>query len=379
MGKTRVLIVCGGKSAEHEVSLVSALSVARTLDKARFEALIVGIDRKGRWLLPGETKALLEAPMDHMPSLADSRTALIENARSEVFLLPSSIRRELVSGGGTDGSLPFDVVLPLVHGTNGEDGKLQGLFELAEVPYVGAGVLGSAIGMDKDVAKRLMRAAGLPVVPFFPVRIDAWAAGQGEVLECAEARFGLPYFVKPANCGSSVGVHKVRSREAASAAFADAFRYDHKVLVEQACLGREIECAVLGNEMPEASAVGEIKPTHEFYDYEAKYMDENGAELLIPASLSPATTEAVRALAVRAFQALECEGMARVDFFVTHDAPEGIFLNEVNTIPGFTPISMYPRLWEASGLPYADLLTRLLDLAIERHRKRKQLCIEFPL
>lgn len=369
MARTRVLIVCGGRSAEHEVSLVSALSVARALDKDRFEALLVGIDRQGHWLLPGETQALLEAPMGHMPSLAESREALIESARNEVFLLPSSTRRELVGGGSP---MAFDVVLPLVHGTNGEDGKLQGLFEMADIPYVGAGVLGSAIGMDKDVAKRLMRDAGIPIVPYFAIRPEQGLAA----LERAEREFGYPYFVKPSNCGSSVGVHKVKDRGEAKAAFLDAFRYDLKVLVERACCGQEIECAVLGNETPLASVVGEIRPTHEFYDYTAKYVDENGAELLIPARLSPDTAEAVRALAVDAFRVLECEGMARVDFFVTHDSPEGVFLNEVNTIPGFTPISMYPRLWEASGLFYADLLARLIELAMERHEKRKLLCID---
>jgi D-alanine-D-alanine ligase len=374
MTKTRVLIVCGGKSAEHEVSLVSALSVARALDKECFVPLIVGIDRKGHWLLPGETQALLSAPMEHMPSLSEGRRSLIDSARGEVFLLPSSARHELVDVQSSEGPLPFDVILPLVHGTNGEDGKLQGLFELANVPYVGAGVLGSAIGMDKDVAKRLMREAGLPTVPYFTAKPERWS----EAAQRAEREFGYPYFVKPANSGSSVGVHKVKALPEAEAAFMDAFQYDRKVLVEKACVGQEIECAVLGNEAPKASVVGEIRPTHEFYDYAAKYVDENGAELVIPARLSPETAEHVQHLAVRAFQALEGEGMARVDFFVTHDAPHGVFLNEVNTIPGFTPISMYPRLWEASGLAYADLLARLIELARERHQRNQQLKIDFP-
>ena len=373
MARRRVLIVCGGKSAEHEVSLVSALSVARALDKERFEPLIVGIDRQGRWLLPGETQALLEAPMGHMPGLAETRKALIENARGEVFLPASRSRGELIDASRPGETLPFDVVLPLVHGTNGEDGKLQGLFELADVPYVGAGVLGSAIGMDKDVAKRLLRDAGLPVGLYFAVR----RGHEAEAVERAELELGYPYFVKPANCGSSVGVHKVKHRGEAMAALRDAFQYDLKVLMEQARIGQEIECAVLGNDAPEASVVGEIAPTHDFYDYTAKYVDEHGAELIIPARLSPETSECVRRLAVAAFQALECEGMARVDFFVTHNAPEGVFLNEVNTIPGFTPISMYPRLWEASGLPYADLLTRLLELAVERHGKRRQVKVDY--
>ncbi len=375
MARKRVLIVCGGKSAEHEVSLVSALSVARALDKERFEPLIIGVDRQGRWLLPGETRTLLEAPMGHMPSLSETRKALIENAQGEVFLPATRSRGELVDAAHPGTTLPFDVVLPLIHGTNGEDGKLQGLFELADVPYVGAGVLGSAIGMDKDVAKRLLRGAGLPVAPYFAVRRGC----ETEAIERADLELGYPYFVKPANCGSSVGVHKVKHRGEALACLQDAFRYDTKVLLEQACLGQEVECAVLGNESPEASVVGEIRPTHEFYDYAAKYVDENGAELIIPARLSAKTSACVRRLAVAAFQALECEGMARVDFFVTHDDPEGVFLNEINTIPGFTPISMYPRLWEASGLGYAELLARLIDLAVKRHEARRQVKVDIDL
>lgn len=375
MPRTRVLIVCGGQSAEHEVSLVSALSVVRGLDAERFEAILVGIDRKGRWLMPGETQTLLNAPMGHMPSLAESRRALIEEARSEVFMLASSARHELVGRDAGGVSMGFDVVLPLVHGTNGEDGKLQGLLELAGVPYVGAGVLGSAIGMDKDVAKRLLRDEGLPVVPYFAVRREQLP----DAFLRAELEFGYPYFVKPANCGSSIGVHKVKDRRGAEEAFEDAFRYDHKILVERACSGQEVGCGVLGNDAPEASVAGEIVPNHEFYDYSAKYVDEHGMELIIPARVSAATMERVRSLAVKAFRTLECQGMARVDFFVTHDAPDGVFLNEVNTIPGFTPISMYPRLWGASGLSYGDLLARLIELAIEKHEKNKRLCIDYSV
>lgn len=313
--------------------------------------------------------------MGHMPGLAETRKALIENARGEVFLPASQSRGELIDVSRPGETLPFDVVLPLVHGTNGEDGKLQGLFELADVPYVGAGVLGSAIGMDKDVAKRLLRDAGLTIVPYFALR----RGREAEAMVRAERDFGYPYFVKPANCGSSVGVHKVKHRGEALEALDDAFQYDAKVLVERACPGQEVECAVLGSEVPEASVVGEIRSTHEFYDYAAKYVDEHGAELIIPARLSLETSGRVRKLAVEAFQALECEGMARVDFFVTHDAPEGVFLNEVNTIPGFTPISMYPRLWEASGLSYPELLTRLIELAVERHGKQKRLKVDYSL
>jgi D-alanine-D-alanine ligase len=373
--RKRVLIVCGGKSAEHEVSLVSALSVARALDRDRFEPVIVAIDRTGRWLLPGETRALLDRPMGHMPGLAETREALIDRAREEVFLRPSGAQGGLVdtARAGAGGSpLAFDVVLPLVHGTNGEDGKLQGLFELANVPYAGAGVLGSAIGMDKDVAKRLLREAGLPVVPYFAVRAGRWE----DAADRAEREFGFPFFVKPANSGSSVGVHKVKRREEARPAFQDAFRFDSKVLAEQACPGQEVECAVLGNDAPEASVVGEILPSHEFYDYAAKYVDEHGAQLIIPARLAPATAARVQELALRAFAALECEGMARVDFFVTRDAPEGVFLNEVNTIPGFTPISMYPRLWQASGLAYPALLARLIELGQERHERKQGLVVD---
>ncbi len=293
--------------------------------------------------------------------------------------MPSSQKHEIVSTGSQSTVEKFDVVLPLVHGTNGEDGTLQGLFELSGVPYVGAGVLGSAIGMDKDVAKRLMRDSGVPVVPFFMVRKHEWEAQPEAIYTHSEESFGLPFFVKPANSGSSVGVHKIKSRSDMDTAFRDAFSFDRKVLVERACIGREIECAVMGNEQPKVSVLGEIVPSHEFYDYEAKYVDEKGAELLIPAKLSSETTNYISSMAVKAYRALECEGMARIDFFVTKDSPAGVFLNEVNTIPGFTPISMFPRLWEASGVTYAELLEELIALAFQRHAEKDRLRLDYSV
>jgi D-alanine-D-alanine ligase len=270
----------------------------------------------------------------------------------------------------TGSGLHFDVVLPILHGPNGEDGTMQGLMELANVPYVGSGVLGSALCMDKDVAKRVLRDAGIPVVPFLTVKRSAFQRDQKTFLDQAAKEFGYPYFVKPANMGSSVGVGKVKNEKEALEKFNKAFDYDSKVLVEKAVAARELECSVLGNDRPEASIVGEIVPLGEFYSYESKYVDENGAELLIPApNLTASEIQEIQELAIRAFSALECAGMARVDFFKDKNTGE-LFLNELNTIPGFTPISMYPKLWDASGLPYPKLIDRLIELACERHEEK---------
>jgi len=347
MAKQRVGILFGGKSVEHEVSIQSARNVYEAIDKSKFDVVLIGIDKAGRW--QAADMARLQA--------ATSPTAEL-------------------AAGASDGALafvpgeapPYDVVIPLLHGTYGEDGTVQGLLKLANIPFVGAGVLGSAVGMDKDVAKRLLRDAGIPVARF--VTLTPRTAGAAS-FETLAAEFGAPFFVKPANSGSSVGVSKVRNAAEWAAARAEALRYDGKLLVEEFIRGREVEVAVLGNDDPQASVAGEIAPRHEFYSYAAKYLDEHGAALRIPAALAPEVAERVRSLAVRTFLALECAGMARVDFFVTEAG--GIYVNEINTIPGFTKISMYPKLWEATGVTYAQLIERLIELALERHRAEQRI------
>jgi D-alanine-D-alanine ligase len=363
--KQRVLILFGGKSGEHEVSIVSAKSVYQALDPKKYEVVLVGIDKDGKWLLPDETRLLAQSSNPKLVSL---------NATEQVVgMLPYANEGKLVAVGGDaplKSALAFDVVLPILHGPNGEDGTVQGLLELANVPYVGSGVLGSALCMDKDVAKRVLRDAGIPVVPFITVKRSHFRENPAKVCQEAEKRFSYPYFVKPANMGSSVGVSKVKSAGEAESKIREAFQYDTKILIEQAIEARELECAVLGNESPKASIVGEIVPHGEFYSYDSKYVDENGAELLIPApDLSASQVADLQRLALASFLALECAGMARVDFF--QDKKTGaLYLNELNTIPGFTPVSMYPKLWEASGLAYSELIDELIELAIERHAAR---------
>ncbi|MBK6530108.1 MAG: D-alanine--D-alanine ligase [Deltaproteobacteria bacterium] len=361
--KLRVGVIFGGRSGEHEISLRSARSIVDALDRARYEPVLLGIDPDGRWHLHDAARALLETPgaplqLDRTaPSVAVSPG---ESSASMVTTQPSA---------PAVGSL--DVVFPVLHGTYGEDGTIQGLLEMADVPYVGSGVLGSAAGMDKDVAKRLLRSAGLPVVDWFVVRSHQNRSAD-DVAREVESRFGWPVFVKPANMGSSVGVSKARKADELAAALSAAFRYDTKVLIERGHAVRELECGVLGNDDPRASVVGEIVPTHEFYSYEAKYLDENGAHLRIPAVLTPGQSEEIRRMSVEAFAALELSGLARVDFFM--DKTDGaLFINEVNTLPGFTSISMYPKLWEATGLPYAELVDRLIRLGLERAATRRGL------
>jgi len=355
MGKKRVGILFGGKSVEHEVSIQSARNVCEAIDKAKFDVVLIGIDKSGRWQI--RDLARLQD--------ATSPVAELEVAASgtELAFVPGEKCGAINEARSIQRLPQLDAVVPLLHGTFGEDGTVQGLLKLADLPFVGAGVLGSAIGMDKDVTKRLLREAGIPVVRFICLTAKAAAATTFEMLT---NEFGAPFFVKPANSGSSVGTNKVRTSADWAAARSEASRYDRKLLVEEFVRGQEIEVAVLGNDDPEASIPGEIVPRHDFYSYEAKYLDENGASLRIPAHLSPEVTREVRRLAVRAFRILECAGMARVDFFVADDGR--IYVNEINTIPGFTKISMYPKLWQASGLPYGELIERLIDLAIERHR-----------
>ena len=349
--KLRIGIVFGGRSAEHEVSIQSAKNIIAAIDASRYEVVLLGIDREGRWFLNERSLPLLEAGK----ALPNLRT---EGAR-EVALAPRGDATQLVDLSANKGMGTLDVIFPVLHGPYGEDGTVQGLCKLANIPCVGAGVLGSAVGMDKDVMKRLLRDAGLPIPKFITLTRHA-----DRTFDIAKNELGTPLFVKPANCGSSVGVSKVRTAPEFEKALAEAFRYDTKVLLEEGIVGREVECAVLGNADPIASVPGEIIPTHDFYDYEAKYIDEHGAGLQIPARLEPAVAEEVRRLAVRAFTVLCCEGMARVDMFIDTDGR--VLVNEINTIPGFTRISMYPKLWEASGISYSQLIDRLIQLAVER-------------
>ena len=358
MKKIRVGILFGGKSAEHEISLLSAKNVIEALDKNKYEPVLIGIDKSGRWLMNEPSRFLLNS--------TDPKLIALNKANSEsVALAPQSEGRlTSLNNGHLDQSV--DVVFPILHGPFGEDGTIQGLLKLANVPFVGAGVLGSAVGMDKDVMKRLLREAGIPIPKFLVFR-----RGEHITFEPVTRAFGLPVFVKPANLGSSVGISKAKDRAGFDKAVADAFRYDGKILVEEAIQGREIECAVLGNDEPIASVPGEIIPTHEFYDYEAKYIDEHGAKLEAPAKLDADTTKRVQELAVRAFKTLNCEGMGRVDFFLKPDGT--LLVNEINTIPGFTKISMYPRLWGLSGISYTELIDRLIQLAMERFEREQLL------
>jgi len=349
--RPRVAVLFGGESPEHEVSLQSAKNVIEAIDPEKWEVALIGIDKTGRWHTAEASRFLLHS--------ADPRRVRLETGDQAVVLVPGA-NAEIVA---LDDGAPLpavDVVFPVLHGPLGEDGTVQGLLRLAHLPFVGPGVLGSAIAMDKDVAKRLLRDAGILVAPFFTVARRGLAPAWDDVL----GEFGAPVFVKPANMGSSVGVTRVGDADGYAQALDTAFDYDSKVLVEQMIVGREIECAVLGNERPEASVPGEILPRHDFYSYEAKYLDEDGADLAVPADLDEDTTARVQDLAIRTFQTLCCEGMARVDLFLT-EAGE-LIVNEINTIPGFTRISMYPKLWAATGVPYPELIDRLLSLALER-------------
>jgi D-alanine-D-alanine ligase len=357
--KTRVVVLFGGRSAEHEISCISARSVIDALDPDRFEVIPIGITKAGRWHLLAGPPAL-PAESGRMPEVT-------EGAGTAVELSSRQASHEIVAADGSRETV--DVVLPILHGPRGEDGAVQGMFELADVPYVGAGVLGSAVGMDKAFQKVLFEAAELPVVPSEVVSEPGWREDPEGVAARVEA-LGYPLFVKPATLGSSVGITKVHAEDALAPAIDEALGYARKVVIEHAIEGmREIECGVLGNDDPVASTCGEIVPKgHEFYDYASKYLDEDGAQLLIPADLEPELQRRIQRMAVTAFQAIECWGMARVDFFVRGDQ---VWVNEINTIPGFTSISMYPKLWEASGVPYGELIERLIELAIERHRAER--------
>lgn len=360
--RIKVGVIFGGRSAEHEVSLVSAASVIRALDPKKYEVLPVGISPAGKWLSSAEALSLLKqrVSLDRYP---------------EHIIVPNPLKQGLVSLNRSLRSPALyhvDVVFPVLHGTYGEDGTIQGLFELADLPYVGAGVLGSAIGMDKVIQKQLLKAAKLPVAPGISFMAGSFHDRQKEIIRSIEQKLRYPCFVKPANLGSSIGITKARNRKQLVAAIEVAAQYDLKILVERAVRNpREIECSVLGNDHPEASVPGEIIPSGEFYDYDAKYIDGR-SQAVIPANLPAATTKKIREYAVKAFAALGCEGMARVDFLM-EKRTRRIVVSEINTIPGFTPISMYPKLWEATGLSYPELLDRLIQLALERHAARKRL------
>jgi D-alanine-D-alanine ligase len=361
--RLRVGVLFGGRSGEHEVSLASAASVVRGLDPDKYEAVPIGITKEGHWLIgAGAQKMLPEV-------LRSGQRVMMTADPTDAALMPLDR-----SGGGTR----LDVVFPVMHGTFGEDGTIQGLLDLAGLPFVGAGVLGSAIAMDKDVAKRLLQAAKIPVVPWVAVPRIQWEQNPAEVEQTVENKFQYPVFVKPATLGSSVGMTKVHSREELAPALNLAAEFAQKILVERAMVAREIEVSVLGNSDPKASVPGEIVPHREFYDYAAKYLEE-GTQLLIPAKLKPTQVEKFKKLAVDAFRALELSGMARVDFFLEKQGGK-IYLNEANTIPGFTSISMYPKLWEASGIPFRDLIDKLIELALEQHREkaRTKYQIELP-
>jgi len=368
----RIAVLFGGKSGEHEVSLTSARAVIKSLQARpdRYQVLPVGITRQGRWIAGGgELLKLLEESAGYKP-LPERAAAL-----SPVLTDPSE--HGLVPVDRSSNALqpqtlgPVDVVFPVLHGPNGEDGTVQGLLDVINLPYVGAGVLGSAVGMDKVAMKAVFVAAKLPVLDYVYFLRRDWQRDTARWTAEIERQLGYPCFVKPANMGSSVGISKVHGRDELGPAVVEAARHDRKILVEQAAVDcREIECAVLGNDEPIASAPGEIIPCKEFYDYEAKYLVD-GSQIVIPADLPAATTERVREMAVRAFKAVDCAGMGRVDFFVSRDA-KVVWANEINTIPGFTPISMYPKMWEASGLSYPELIDRLIELALERHADRKR-------
>ena len=376
--KIRVGVLFGGRSGEHEISLRSALTVMSAMDPARYEIVPIGIDHEGRWFLEKNAlKVLAEAAPDlGALSAGDTPVTLLPHNNSRT-LVPTPSKSGVVARAGQSLGGPLDVVFPVLHGTFGEDGTVQGLLELAGVPYVGAGVLGSAIGMDKDTQKRVLRDAGVPVVNYHSIIRTDYEEHPALAKKFARA-LGYPVFVKPNALGSSIGISKVKRPGDLDAALRDAFQYDRKALIEQSCEGRELECAVLGNDHPEASTVGEILVTHghEFYNYESKYIDEKGSEIRIPAKLPKAALNKIRKMAVEAFKVLSLRGMARVDFLARRDLKK-IFVNEVNTIPGFTSISMYPKLWEASGIALPKLIDRLIELAIEDHRERAGLKFTF--
>ena len=378
--KLRVGVLFGGRSGEHEVSLLSAASILKAIDRSKFDVVPIGITKDGHWLAAGEATNLLEGDQSAVARRlragdpeATPGAKLLHEGIPTLFAPEPDNPGALAAGASNKG---IDVVFPVLHGTFGEDGTIQGLFELAGIAYVGSGVLGSSAGMDKDVMKRLFAQAGLPIVKHVTVQRSDWEGSPRKVVTGIEKALRYPLFVKPANLGSSVGISKAHDRKELGPALDIAAKYDRKLIVEQGVGGkksraRELEVGVLGNDDPKASVVGEIIPGKEFYDYEAKYLSE-GSVPVIPAKLTSAESKKIRAMAVAAFRACDLAGLARVDFLMEPDGKRRIFINEVNTLPGFTQISMYPKLWEASGIPYRDLITRLLELGLERQREKNR-------
>ena len=369
--KLRIGVLFGGRSGEHEVSLRSARSVMDALDPSRYEVVPIGITKEGRWIAAGVEALASGAGTGELPA------ATLLPEPSEATLMAVDHRAVETTAAGLTVINELDVVFPVLHGPYGEDGTVQGLLELAGLPYVGAGVVGSAVGMDKAIFKQVMAAVDLPVLPWALCTRHQWVNDPDAVIEAIEQSLPYPVFTKPANLGSSVGISKCRNQAELRSGLAEAVRFDRRIVVEQGIdRARELEVSVLGNDEPLASVVGEIRPRREFYDYVAKYMAEPGSEdeseLIIPAALDPQQAEAIRELAVRAYKAIDCAGLGRVDLLLD-DRTGQIYLNEINTIPGFTNISMYPKLWEATGIGYGELLDRLIDLALERHREKAEL------
>jgi D-alanine-D-alanine ligase len=364
----RVGVLYGGRSGEHDVSRCSAASVIKYLDKSKYDVTAIGIDHNGRWHVQDTPEIIDDKDFGSVVKLNHTGDWFVNHYERDgkLFLFDAKSHKEV----------SVDVVFPVVHGTFCEDGTLQGLLELAMVPYVGADVVGSAIGMDKDVAKRLLRDAGIPVVDWIKVLKHQWDQSKDELINEIVSVVGFPCFIKPCNAGSSVGISKVKDSGFLAKAIDDAFLWDNKILIEKGINAREIEFSVIGNDVPESSVPGEIRPMHEFYSYEAKYLDSNGAELIIPAEIDFALTGRMKLAAVNGYISLCCTGMARVDFFL-EKGTENFYLNEINTLPGFTNISMYPKLWDKSGLNYSSLLEKLIELALERRRNKNRLKTEF--
>ena len=384
--KLRVGILFGGRSGEHEVSLLSAASILKAIDRKKFDVVPIGISKTGRWLMDAGAQALLTGSASEELALSAETELLTESHIAPSDAVSAFVPDAANLDSGKLGGGKLDVVFPVLHGTFGEDGTIQGLFELADIAYVGSGVLGSAAGMDKDVMKRLFAQARLPIVKHLTVLRTAWEASPRKTATAVEAALKYPVFVKPANLGSSVGISKVHDRKELAPALNLAARFDRKIVIEEGVAGsgkarnskkaRELEVAVLGNDDPKASVVGEIVPGKEFYDYEAKYLSD-GSIPIIPAKITAAESKQIRAMAVEAFRACDLAGLARVDFLMEPDGKRRIYLNEVNTLPGFTSISMYPKLWQATGLSYSDLITRLIELSLERHKERSRTSFSF--